>query len=368
MRSLLLLCFLTLFGQLTMAQLTSETIQVGAVNRSYRQFLPAGLDPSSESPALVLVLHGLGGTSSQMVGAGFNLIADTARVVVYYPQGLPNGFGQNSWNNGIFGASTADDIAFFNLIIDQAIINFNVDPSRVYITGFSMGSIMSHHMACEMNDRFAAIGCMAGTMPTVDIQNCVPTYATPVIHLHGTADGTVPFDGSPIPTLSLVPETIDFWTNVHGCASTYDSIRMPDLANDNITVDRFVYDDCNPDGSVELWKLNNADHIYLYQPVNDITEMQEIWWFFARWTHSDPAPLGVNDLSKESVRIFPNPADHTLTLDVSAASDYSICQLNGTIVQNGAVQKGSTAIDISRLQGGVYLVHIGQEVLRLVVL
>jgi len=368
MRSFLAISFLFFFAYQNNAQLTNETIQIGPSTRSYRQYLPTGLDPSSESPALVFILHGLGGTSSQMVGAGFNLVADTARVVVYYPQGLPNGFSQNSWNNGIFGASTADDIGFFNRIIDSAIINYNVDPSRVYISGFSMGSIMSHHMACEMNDRFAAIGCMAGTMPTVDIQNCVPTYPTPVIHLHGTADATVPYDGSPIPTLSLVPETIDFWTNVHNCAATFDSIRMPDTANDNITVDRFIYDGCNPNGSVELWRLNNADHIYLYQPVNDITEMLEIWRFFLKWSHSDPAPLGLNDLSQQTVRMFPNPADHSLTLDVPAATDFSICQLNGTIVQNGALQKGSTTIDISGLEPGVYLAHIGQEVLRLVVL
>lgn len=185
-------------------------MSVNGVVRNYQQYLPTGFDPANESPSLLIILHGLGGNSSQMVGAGFNLIADTARVVAIYPQGKPNQFGQNGWNNGTLLASNVDDLGFMNQLIDSAIVHYNVNPARVYFTGFSMGSIMSYHMACELNNRVAAIGCMAGTMATSDIQNCVPTYATPVIHLHGTADGTVPYDSNPLPSLSLVPETVSF--------------------------------------------------------------------------------------------------------------------------------------------------------------
>lgn len=348
------------------AQLTPKTIQVGSVSRNYLEYLPTGLDPSTESPSLVFILHGIGGNNSQMVGAGFNNVADTARVIVYYPQGVTNSIGQTSWNNGTLLASTADDISFFNKIIDSAIFNYNVDPSRVYITGFSMGSIMSHHMACAMNDRFAAIGCMAGTMPTSDIQNCNPSYATPVIHLHGTADGTVPYDGAALPSLSLVQETMDFWTNVHGCGATYDSIGMPNLANDGITVDRFVYNNCNPTGSVELYRMNGADHIYLYQPVNDITEMIEIWWFLRKWSHPSPAAASVNEFYENQFKMYPNPTENDLVIHSQKATSFEIYNINGARLISGNLSVGENLIDLASIASGIYLVKIDGRIMRLV--
>jgi polyhydroxybutyrate depolymerase len=369
MKKLLLSSFAALAIVYSMyGQLTPKTIQVGTVNRNYLEYLPAGLDPSNESPSLVFILHGIGGTNSQMVSAGFNNIADTARVIVYYPQGVNNAFGSASWNNGTLLASTTDDISFFNKIIDSAIFNYNVDPSRVYITGFSMGSIMSHHMACEMNDRFAAIGCMAGTMPTSDIQNCNPVYATPVIHLHGTADGTVPYDGAALPSLSLVQETMDFWTNVHGCDATYDSIGMPNLANDGITVDRFIYSNCNPLGSVELYRMNGADHVYLYQPVNDITEMIEIWWFLNKWSHPSPAAANVNEMFANSIKMYPNPAENFLTINIQENAQYEIHQMNGAKVLSGYLSNGENQIDLNALTAGVYVVNVAGVKKRLIIL
>jgi polyhydroxybutyrate depolymerase len=367
MRKLLLVFSTLAFAIASYAQLSTQTITVGSANRSYLRYIPTGLDPANESPSLVFILHGIGGNNSQMVSAGFNNVADTARVIVYYPQGVPNSLGQTSWNNGTLLASTADDISFFNKIIDSAIFNYNVDPSRVYITGFSMGSIMSHHMACAMNDRFAAIGCMAGTMPTSDIQNCDPAYATPVIHLHGTADGTVPYDGAALPSLSLVQQTMDFWTNVHGCDGTYDSIGMPDLANDNITVDRFVYNNCNPSGSVELYRMNGADHIYLYQPVNDITEMIEIWWFLRKWSHPSPAAANVNESYLNNFNIYPNPTDEKVNISAKFSGKFEISDLNGALMLTGDLQEGQNSISLSSLSSGIYILNFSGVKKRLII-
>lgn len=347
------------------AQLSNKSVSIGGVNRTYKQYLPTVFNPQSESVSLVFILHGLGGTNADMVSAGFNFIADTARAIAIYPQGLQNQYGQNSWNNGTLLSSTANDIGFMNALIDSAILNYNVDPTRVYFTGFSMGSIMSYHMACALNDRVAAVGCMAGTMSTSDIQNCSPEYATPVIHLHGTADGTVPYDGSALPSLSLVDETVNFWRGVHGCDATADSTRLPDSAADNITVDRFVYDNCSPDGSVELWRFNGADHIYLYQPVNDITEMIEVWLFLNRWSHPSPAAAGVS--SEEQIRLetSPNPSVGTFTVRSGAEAAFTVHSTGGQLILSGKLQKGETVLDLKEAPAGVYLLQAGNTVVKL---
>lgn len=358
----LALLFLVTIPFFSTAQLTSETITIGGQTRSYQLYVPTGFNVTTETPRMIFILHGLGGTSANMVSAGFNYVADTARVIVVYPQGALNSYGQTSWNNGTGLSSTVNDEAFINALMDRGLSEFNVNPAKIYVTGFSMGSIMSHHLACALNNRIAAIGTMAGTMSTSDISTCNPTYKTPVIHLHGTADGTVPYAGSALPTLSLVAETMNFWKNVHNCDATADSTQLPNVAADNITVDRFVYDNCNPVGSVELWRLNNADHIYLYQPVNDITEMLEVWKFFNKWQHSNPTTLSLSKKDYQDLAIYPNPANEFITIESNFESmNYSIVNAQGQSVLSGKISGKSIQLNCSDLKSGIYFVNVFSE-------
>lgn len=348
------------------AQLTDETISINGVTRSYKLYIPAGFNAQTENPDMIIIMHGLGGTNADMVGAGFNFIADTARVIAVYPQALNNSWGMAAWNNGTMLGSTADDLGFMNELINKGLNDYNVNPARVYATGFSMGSIMSHHMACAMNNRIAAIGAMAGTMPTSDISSCVPVYKTPVIHLHGTADGTVPYDGSALPSLSLVPQTIDFWRGVHGCDASADSTRLPDTATDAITIDRFVYDNCNPAASLELWRFNGADHVYLYQPVNDITEMIEVWLFLRKWSHSNPTTLGLENKELSAVKISPNPSTGLVHITTEYSGKIQVVDLKGTVVFEQQTQPGGSVLNLDALNKGVYLMRVGEETHKLV--
>lgn len=346
-------------------QQSNESIEIGGQTRTYIQYLPDNFQPSESLP-VIFALHGLGGSAQDMANAGFQAIADTARFIVLLPQGADNFQGQPSWNNATGLASTANDIGLFQQLMDSMVLLYNADPTRIYFTGFSMGSIMSHHMACELNDRVAAIGAMAGTMATSDIQNCQPEYATPVIHLHGTDDSVVPYDEDPLPTLSLVPETMNFWRNVHGCDDTADSTRIPDTATDNIDIDRFVYDNCDEAGAVELWRLNGADHIYLYEPVNDITEAEEVWLFFRRWSHPGPTTVGLNDQRKESLKIFPNPSNGSFTVTSSTETEAFIRSVDGKMVSPIHLSNGTNTLDIN-LPRGLYYFITSHSIRRLIV-
>ncbi len=336
------------------AQLTQHTMTVGSATRSYYKYLPANYQITENLP-VVFILHGLGGNAQQMTLAGFAQISDTARIIAIYPDGLPNAFGQTAWNNGTLASSTADDITFFHKMMDKMILEQNAIPSRIYVTGFSMGGIMTHHLACAMNNRIAAIGPMAGTMSTSDISSCTPAYKTPVIHLHGTADGTVPYAGTALPSLSLVSETMTFWRNVHGCSSTADSTQMPNTAADGITVDRFVYDNCDPLTSVELWRFNGADHIYLYEPVNDITEAKEIWRFFLQWQHPNPATASLENLVEENnFMISPNPSNGQFTIQSKENGELFLYGMDGTLISTIGIKIGANELNFN-LNAGVYL-------------
>jgi polyhydroxybutyrate depolymerase len=353
MKQLFTLLILLVFGLTASAQLTYHTMTVGGTTRNYYKYLPSNYQSSEHLP-VVFILHGLGGNATQMTLGGFGPIADTARIIAIYPNATLNSFGQTAWNNGTFASSSADDITFFNKMMDKMIWEQNANPNRIYVTGFSMGGIMSHHLACAINDRIAAIGPMAGTMSTDDIANCIPTYKTPVIHLHGTVDATVPYAGTALPSLSLVAQTMDFWRNVHGCSATADSTQLPDTAPDGITVDRFVYNNCNPLGSVELWRLNGADHVYLAEPLNDITEAKEIWRFFNKWQHPNPA-LALDEMDTENQWIvYPNPNNGGFDIRSKENKEIFLFAMDGTKLATIQLNVGENKLNFD-LSAGVYL-------------
>src|SRR5262249_24490406 len=151
-------------------------------------------DPATEpNLPLVIAMHGLGDTYTGFSAVDFQSVADTARFILVYPNGTPNSFGQNSWNNGTLLSSSADDITFLSRIIDTMYARHHIDVARVYVTGFSMGGIMTYHALCNLPSRIAAIASVSGPMSTTDFSGCNPGRAVPVMHVHGTGDGTIPY-------------------------------------------------------------------------------------------------------------------------------------------------------------------------------
>lgn len=301
MKKLFILISAILLTSGAFAQFSNKTMMVGSTNRQYRQYLPTAFNAATEpGVSLVIAMHGLGDNMTNFSSVGFNFIADTARFIVVYPQGTLNGFGQNAWNNGTLLSSTSDDITFLSMLIDTMKVKYNIDLNRVYFTGFSMGGIMTYHMVCALPHRIAAIASVAGTMSTADLSNCNPGRAIPVMHMHGTADGTVPYSGTALPSLSLVPATLGFWQNNNGCGDS-TVYNLPDPVVDGITIDTIAFNTCN--APLVHWRENNADHVWLYQPVNDITATLEIWKFFQDKSHPGASQLGINTIHEHETTI-----------------------------------------------------------------
>ncbi|TNE74041.1 MAG: T9SS type A sorting domain-containing protein [Bacteroidetes bacterium] len=357
---------LSLFSFFTYSQQTNESVTIGTTNRTYVQYLPTGFDAGTESLPVVFCLHGIGDNAQNIANIGYNVMADTARFIVIYPQGELNGLGQTSWNNGTIISSSADDLSFFNAMMNLMINDYNADPSRIYVSGFSMGGIMSYHLACNLNDRVAAIGVMSGAMSQSDYTNCAPAYLTPVMHIHGTADGTVPYDNGGLPSLKLAKDSYEFWIAQHGCSITSDSTQFPDLASDGLTFDHFVAQGCTPAGSMEFIRANGGDHVYFQYPLNDITEIQEIWRFFRQWSHSSPAQAGVDKNIAFLFELYPNPTEAAVTIKTSSNGELYITNATGQLILKRQIPAGESSLDITDLSPGIYYLQLDNVVKKII--
>jgi polyhydroxybutyrate depolymerase len=253
-----------------------HTMAFGGLNRSYRVHKPPGL--AGPAP-LVVMLHGAFGDAEQAENDyGWDPLADSAKFVVAYPDGVGA-----TWNgHGCCGKSereSIDDVGFITTMVGQISADLPIDKSRVYATGISNGGIMSYALACNTGI-FAAIGPDSATM----LDACTAPHPTSVIHIHGTADRLVPYNGGQgASTVNgpSIPDVNAFWRKVDQCGP-------PDITtNAPITTSTAA---CAGNRSVVLITIEGGRHqwpggttaLERGDPTSHaLNATQTIWQFFA---------------------------------------------------------------------------------------
>jgi polyhydroxybutyrate depolymerase len=139
-----------------------------------------------------------------------------------------------------------------------------IDPKQIYATGFSNGGFLSHKLACEMADVFAAIAPVSGVMGMLP-EKCNPSRAVPVIDFHGTGDPIVPYNGgTPILPVDFgnilafrsVETTMTIWRQKDGCLGQGKNI----YSKGDATCTSWA--PCNANVDVVHCKIDNGGHTW----------------------------------------------------------------------------------------------------------
>ena len=227
------------------------TLTHDGVAYDYIVHVPPGHDPTVRSP-LVVSFHGL--TSSAQRQRDFSAmdrVADAHGLVVVYPDSP-----DTSWNAGsccAFFARDRDDVGFAVALVDEMKRIACIDERRVYSTGFSNGGYMSHRLACERADVFAAIAPVAGTL---SVDTCEPSRPISVIHFHGTEDRNVPYDGIESAGIDSVRETLEAWAERNGCTTG----PLVTFEEDDVTCEGWT--GCDDGVEVKLCSFEGMGHCW----------------------------------------------------------------------------------------------------------
>ena len=186
-----------------------------------------------------------------------------------------NDDGDRFWNAtdaccDLYGTGV-DDVGWLTSILDDLIDRFPVDEERIYVTGLSNGGFMSYRMACELSDRVAAIASVAG-MDFADATDCVPAEPVSVLHIHGTADDTVPYDGWDLPgyVIPSARDSVVRWAERAGCdpsdtGDAGDADYIEDIAGEETTRSTWTAG-CVPGHDAALWTMEGAEHVPAFTP------------------------------------------------------------------------------------------------------
>lgn len=354
--TLLLFC-----SVLLSARAQQMTINFEDTTRDFIVHLPPSYTTGSSLP-LVFNLHGYtSNAGEQMIYSGMNTTADANNFIVVYPNGL-----NEMWNSGFvppYNGTFPNDVGFISKLIDTLHTLYNIDLNRVYSCGMSNGGFQSYRLACDLESRIAAIASVTGSMTSTMTSNCTLSRKVPVLEIHGTADGTVPYNG----TVGIMPteDVIDFWLGKNVCSTAPELGTFPNSnTTDASTVSKALYRTCTEGVQVWLYTVNGGGHTWPGSAIpfgvtnQDINASQEIWDFFNQFTLA--GPVGIQQTAaKIDLNVFPNPANNVLNIQADEyISQVTVYNLLGEKVLSRSANAAGTQLNIANLHSGIYMLSI----------
>jgi polyhydroxybutyrate depolymerase len=205
---------------------TTETVQVGGVDRTFILYVPQSYTGKVPVPFVTdwhpIMAYG----AAEEAMSGYKAVADREGFIIAWPDCLEGG-----WNIGpcCTTSGTVDDLGFAKALVAYVKSRACIDPKRVYATGISMGGGMSHYLGCNAADIFAAVAPAAFDLLVEEEEPCHPARPITVISFRGTADFTVPYAGGesrPPNGLNVTihilgaEATFKKWAELDGCTGT----------------------------------------------------------------------------------------------------------------------------------------------------
>jgi polyhydroxybutyrate depolymerase len=244
--------------------------------------VPSDFDESHSYP-LVMILHGYGVSGSvQQSFLHLGTLADDEDALVLAPDGTIDSTNKPFWNAGSAWCNTVgcpDDVGYLGGLIDDVSAAWPVDASRVQLVGHSNGAFMAYRMTCDRADVVTAIAGLAGLGP---IDPCMPTGPVHVLHIHGTLDAVVPYDGGDWGGVN-VPGAVESVAQAaarNGCAGGTTAGTAKDLDREIAGSETAVAttNGCPADGAAELWTIEGSSHV---PPFTDAFVPELIAWIDA---------------------------------------------------------------------------------------
>ena len=255
----------------------AQTIVHDGIEREYILYVPNSYDGTSAVP-LLLNFHGFGGSASEFINdADMRAEAEANSFILVYPQGSCLN-GASHWNPCPIDGdnkSSADDVGFVEALVNEVSSQYTIDLERIYAAGYSNGGMMAYGLANYKSNLIAAVASVSGSM-----LDCLgnTSHPIPVVHLHGTSDGVIPYDGSN--DWNSVQSTLDYWTSFNNTIST-PTINVDTTGG--MTIEHYVYGQGDNSVSVEHYKYIGGDHVWFNEPYQGQNASNLVWSFMSKY-------------------------------------------------------------------------------------
>ena len=178
----------------------------------------------TENAPLVVMLHGYGDSAESFrTSTGFHKRANAEGYAVAYvtgacdPDDPASSAGWNSYSDGTGNR----DVEFLTALADHLQEQYALDSSRTFAVGFSNGGFMTHRLAMEASDTYAAVVSVSGMMQESVWKKRRSANNVGVFQLTGEKDDAVPknSDGTAEHTKApAIEDVMAYWAESNGLA------------------------------------------------------------------------------------------------------------------------------------------------------
>ena len=259
-------------------------------------YRPASL-PSGQKVPLLIALHGSGGGPQSMEGlTHFEAVAQQSGFVVAFPGSCNDA---HPWG-------APQDFAYLTGLIGHLVASQNIDPSRVYVTGFSAGGYETWLVGCHLSGEVAAIAIVSDAMNGRLYSSCSLSRPVSEMLMVGTADSTR-FTGIP-GRLPSPFQTTARWRALDGCAAQPVSAVRPLRV-----VSQHTWTVCADGSAVSLILVQGAAHVWPPAGVGAPTgySASQAVWAFLSSRRAAPSSLTPSDARLLSLRASRAPGGGT---------------------------------------------------------
>ena len=246
--------------------------KISVSGREVYVYAPSNL---ADNSPLLMSFHGMDQDPNyQQSNTHWEAVADTAGFVVAYPKGAT---GYSTWD-----ISGDQDTKWITQIIDQLAKDYKINTKRVYMSGFSMGGMLSYHAMGKIADKIAAFAPCSGylMMGAGTAQRPVPIF-----HTHGTSDNVVGYDG--------LENNLKNYRNQFKCPSQAEVENNHPNSENKATL--YTWGPCENGIYVKHLKLEGRQHSPSKADVSDI-------WNFVKGYDLD-GPIGASKPESSSSEV-----------------------------------------------------------------
>jgi polyhydroxybutyrate depolymerase len=213
-------------GKTLPSGVTTQTVAVGSVKRTYLLSVPQSAPNAGPSP-LILDFHAAGQSPLQAeADTGLAGTATKRGYVVAYPAGV-----DNRWN--VTRTAGADDVPFVAAVLGDLRTRGCMADNKVFAAGLGDGADMAMTASCALPGRIAAVVSVAGSV----IPASCASPVTNLFEIHGAADPIAPWDGggpartAPFAGVTTQPvtERLGRYAQDTGCTAAATTQQLPGL-------------------------------------------------------------------------------------------------------------------------------------------
>jgi polyhydroxybutyrate depolymerase len=201
------------------------------------------------------------------------------------------------------GGKNIDDVGFVTAVVTKMVAEYNIDPTRIYLTGSSNGCGMAQEIAYRESHWVAAVAChsmyLTGAEPGHVFHGPEPGYEpVPVMEIHGEMDEVVAYEKGKgqLKYVGLGAEdNFHNWKTINSCkGDPVEEILVPGK------IRLKTHHDCAGNNTkVALLSLEQAGHHDIWD--RELNSVKTAWAFMSQYQKPVSSMMAFRETPQEPI-------------------------------------------------------------------